>query len=332
MMLSRRHALGLLSALPVALARPAAARTRARIMMIPWRGETEVEQGFRRQLGEEGIDAELIVRNADQDLKRIQLFAAEAKAERPDLICVWGTPATLALVGPRGEADPERHVTDIPVVFTMVSAPVAARLVDSSRLSHRNVTGASHTVPVSDQMKAMLAYRPFSRAAIIYNPAEVSSVINVKELRDEASLRSVTLIEEPVPLVDGRPDAGALSGLVAGLAARDPQFLYLGPDSFIGGNSPAITAQALELGLPTFTATEYALKAGSALFGLISPYFVVGQLTARLAARILRDGADPGSIPVETLERFSLVIRMDIARRLGFFPPISLLDYAELAG
>jgi putative ABC transport system substrate-binding protein len=332
MMLSRRQTLGLLSTLPVALTRPASARTRARIMMILWRGETEVEQGFRRQLREEGIDAELIVRDAEQDLKRIPDFVTEAKAERPDLIYVWGTPATLALVGPRGEADPARHVTDIPVVFTMVSAPVAARLVDASRLSHRNVTGTSHTVPVSDQIKAMLAYRPFSRAAIIYNPAEISSVINVKELRDEANLRSVTLIEEPVPLVGGVPDPDALPALVAGLAARDPQFLYLGPDSFIGGNSPAITEQALKLGLPTFTATEYALKAGSALFGLISPYAVVGQLTARLAARILDAGAAPGSIPVETLERFSLVIRMDIARRLGFFPPIALLDYAELVG
>jgi putative ABC transport system substrate-binding protein len=332
MMLSRRQTLGLLSALPVAIPRPAIARARPRIMMILWRGETEVEQGFRRQLREEGIEAELIVRDAAQDLKRIPAFIAEAKADRPDLIYVWGTPTTLALVGPRGEADPARYVTDIPVVFTMVSAPVAVRLVDASRLSHRNLTGTSHTVPVSDQMKAMLAYRAFARAAVIYNPAEISSVINVKELREEASLRAVTLIEEPVPLVDGAPDASALASLVAGLAARDPQFLYLGPDSFIGGNSPAITAQALKLGLPTFTATEFALKAGTALFGLISPYVVVGQLTARLAARILKGGVPPGSIPVETLERFSLVIRMDIARRLAFYPPMSLLDYAELVG
>jgi putative ABC transport system substrate-binding protein len=251
---------------------------------------------------------------------------------RPDLIYVWGTPATLALVGKRGELDPARHVTDIPVVFTMVSSPVAARLVDLSLLSGRNITGTSHVVPVNDQLKAIRTYRKFSRLAVIYNPTEANSLINIGELREEALRMGFNLIEEPVPLADGKPNPAELPNLLTRLAAKDPQFLYLGPDSFIGANSEAITAMALELNLPTFSATEPPLRKAAALFGLVSRYDNLGRLTAYKALQILRDKKRPGEIPVETLKRFSLVIRMDIARRLSFYPPISMLDYAELVG
>lgn len=330
---SRRQALGLLAGIPaLALMPRARAASKPRIMMITWRGETPVEQGFRAQLREEGIDAQLIMRDAGQDVRKVAEFATEAKLSRPDLIYVWGTPATLALVGKRGEADPSRYVTDIPVLFTMVSSPVAVRLVDLSRLSGRNITGTSHVVPVADQLKAMRTYRKYSRLAVIYNPTEANSVININELREEAHLRSFTLIEEPVPLLDGKPNAAELPTLLARLAARDPQFLYLGPDSFIGANSSIITDLALELDLPTFSATEPPLRKANALFGLVSRYDNLGRLTAYKAAQILRDKRAPGSIPVETLKRFSLVIRMDIARRLDFYPPISMLDYAELVG
>lgn len=333
MIRARRKTLSLLVGLPaLAMLGPAHAASQFRIMMITWRGETPVEQGFRAQLLEEGIDAQLLVRDAGQDVNKVAEFAAEAKAIRPDLIYVWGTPATLALVGKRGESDLNRHITDIPVVFTMVSSPVAVRLVDLSRLSGRNITGTSHVVPVTDQLKAMRTYRKFSRLGVIYNPTEANSVININELRQEAQLRSFTLIEEPVPLADGKPNAAELPALLARLVAKDPQFLYLGPDSFIGANSSTITDIALKLDLPSFSATEPPLRKANALFGLVSRYDNLGKLTAYKAAQILRHKLPPGAIPVETLKRFSLVIRMDIARQLDFYPPMSMLDYAELVG
>ncbi|MEI7432160.1 MAG: ABC transporter substrate-binding protein [Betaproteobacteria bacterium] len=329
----RRQTLGMLAGMALLpVVGHAMAVSRFKIMMILWRGETEVEKGFREQLRVEGIDAELIVRNAGQDVKKIAGFVAEARQMHPDLVYVWGTPATVAAVGRRGEAKPGQHITDIPVVFTMVSAPVAVRLIDVSRLSGRNITGTSHVVPVVDQLKAIRTYRKFSRLGVIYNPAEANSVINIEELREEAQLQSFTLIEEPVPLLDGQPNAAELPAALARIAAKDPQFLYLGPDSFIGANSPLITQQAIELGLPTFSATEPALRKDRALFGLVSRYDNLGRLTAHKAAQILRDKKNAGAIPVETLTRFSLVIRMDVARRLSFYPPISMLDYAELIG
>lgn len=182
-----------------------------------------------------------------------------------------------------------------------------------------------------DQLKAMQTYRRFTRMAVIFTPTEVNSLLNVKALREEAERQALTLIEESVPIVGGMPVAAELPTLIARLVPRDPDYLYMGPDSFIGANAKVFTGKALEVGLPTFCSTEAPLRAGDGLFGLVSRYTSVGQLSAHKAVQILR-GVPPGQVPVETIARFSLMIRMDVARRLSFYPPLSLLDSAELIG
>ena len=71
------------------------------------------------------------------------------------------------------------------------------------------------------------------------------------------------------------------------------------------------------------------MQAG-ALSGLVSRYYAVGQFTAHKAEQILVGRQAPGSIPVETLQRFSYQIRMPAAKRLNLPPPLPMLSYAEL--
>lgn len=320
-----------------ALAAPAGARAAApagrpfRIYMILWRGETAVEQGFRAYLAARRINVEYIVRDAAQSVARVPEFIAEARRLKVDLVYTWGTPGTLAAVGRLGEADPARHLTDIPLVFTMVASPSAAGLVTPAGFSHRNVTGTSHVAPLSHQLRAMQAYRQFERLAVIYNPLEANSLAVLEELRSLASGAGFSLIEQPVPLDQaGRPRADALPHLVSQVSAREPQFLYLPPDSFIGGaNAGLITREALRHRLPTFTATEAPLRNAEALFGLVSRYDAVGRLTASKAEQIF-NGRVAGDLPVETLARFSYLLRMPVAHALDFYPPLGVLGYAEV--
>lgn len=41
-------------------------------------------------------------------------------------------------------------------------------------------------------------------------------------------------------------------------------------------------------------------------------------------------GKPPGRIPVETLKRFSLLVNMRVAHSLRMYPPIDMLNYAEV--
>jgi putative ABC transport system substrate-binding protein len=85
----------------------------------------------------------------------------------------------------------------------------------------------------------------------------------------------------------------------------------------------------MAVGLPTFASTEQLMETG-ALTGLISRYHAIGQFTAYKAEQILINKVPPSRIPVETLTRFTLQVRMDVAEQLKMPPPLPMFNYAEL--
>lgn len=302
------------------------------IYQILWRGETAVEKGFRNYLEEMRLPINWIIRNAEQDVNRVSGFLKEIRQLRPDLVYTWGTPPTLRLVGRYDEQDSERYLMDIPVVFTMVSSPESAGLVpEGGTTSGRNYTGASHIAPITSQLRAITQYRPFETLATLYNPLESNSVQTTALLRRQAEAEQFNLIERALPLDETRrPVADAIPELITELSASEPQFLYIGPDSFLAANAKLLTDSAIEHRLPTFSAAEALLRNGRALFGLVSRYENVGRLTARKAIEVLLNKQEPGRIPVETLSRFSLLLRMETARALDFYPPVEMMQYAEV--
>lgn len=330
-MIDRRRVLQ--AALAMVPASVIAAPRVPRIYMILFRGETGVEKGFRDYLREHGMAVELIVRDVAQDVSKVAALVREARTLRPDLIYTWGTPVTLAVAGRHDAIDPALHILDIPIVFTMVASPEGAGLVRTRTSSQRNLTGTSHVVPTAQQLSAMRAYRHFERLGVVYNPAEPNSQQVVRELRRELQRAAgrCTLVEYPVPLdQQGKPQAAALPGLVASLAADKVQMLYMGPDTFLAANRASFTEAALAHRLPVFSATELALRDGKALFGLVSGYENVGRLTAHKAIQILRRKSAPAAIPIEALARFSYLVNMSVAAQLQFYPPLKVINYAEL--
>jgi putative tryptophan/tyrosine transport system substrate-binding protein len=334
----RRHVLG---GGPALLALAAVGRPRAqmgrtferpfRVYMILHRGETEVEDGFMTYFRDRGIPVEYLIRSIERDRDRVPGFVAEARELRPDLVYLWGTPVTVGAVGEYDAVDPAQHLTDLPVVFTMVSSPDGSRVVEGFASSGRNVTGVTHNVPLEAQIRAMRAYRPLRRLAVIYTTDESNSVVNVSQLRRLAREMDFELIDQPVPRDSaGRPDPATLPELVAAVASREPQFLYIGPDNFVGVHRDLITQEGIRHRLPAFTATELEIRHSNAMIGLIASYFNVGRFTAYNAEQILVGGQDPKDIPIETLARFTYLIKMSVVHQLELYPPMSVLNYAEV--
>lgn len=301
------------------------------IYMIQWRGPTETDSGFIDYFRQEGIRAEFVVRNADRDPSAIPRFVAEIKATRPDLVYIWGGAAPPLVVGRYDAVDPQRHVTDIPVVTCMVADPVELGVVPSWASSGRNVTGTSHVAPLEVQVNAMKAYAPLRRLAVLINATELGPLVVVDKLRKLSKENGFELEEWRVPLdAAGKPRADALPEVIARIAATDPDFLYLGPDSFFGANVAAVTRAALDNKLAVFGSSEIYLTAGEALGGVVSRYYNMGQFCAYKAEQILVRGTPPAAIPFETLKRFSYIINIAAARQQDFYPPIQLLNMAEI--
>ncbi|MBY6265425.1 ABC transporter substrate-binding protein [Azospirillum sp. 412522] len=303
-----------------------------RITMVLGRGESDSEYGFKDHLARRGLTVDYTIRDTGGDVSRLPAIVEEIRNTRPDLVYSWGTPQTRGIAGPFGDADPRRHVTDIPVVFTFVTAPVDAGIVPELGRPGRNVTGTIHIAPIAVQLNTIQAYSPIRRLGVVYNPQERNSVYTVEGLRAETALRGLELVEEPVPLNDrGEPVAAAIPDALARVTQRGAEFLYIGPDTFIAShNRSTVAAEALRLRLPTFSATELIVRSDKALLALASNAYAIGRLTAVKAARILVDGASPSEIPVETLKRFSVIINMATVRALEHYPPIGLLNFAEI--
>jgi putative ABC transport system substrate-binding protein len=310
------------------LARPAAAQARPhRIMMMLFRGWEEACDGFRDHFAARRIPVELIVRSVDQDLGRVPALIAEARAIRPDLVYVWGTSLAIAVLGPWDAPDPQRHLTDFPVVFNIVTDPVGNRIVRSREAPGRPVTGTEYIAPVDVQMRAMARYRAFSRIATTFNPNERNSLSVVRQMH---AFLGGGVTELPVALDDnGRPDPTSIPGLVAAAKRADAEWLYIPPDTFLNDHRMLLTQSALREALPCFSASERFVLFAEGLAGLVSRYYSVGAFTGFKAEQILRGGRAPESIPVETLTRFSFLIRMETARRLAMYPPVGLLRVAE---
>ena len=128
----------------------------------------------------------------------------------------------------------------------------------------------------------------------------------------------------------GQPTADGVEELVAQLQAEGAQWLYLLPDTFLGSVYARVTPAALQAKLPCFGAAELAVRSGAALTGRVSRYYSGGQLGGAKAVEILVGGESPAAIPVERLKRFSLLVNMRVAHSLRLYPPIDMLNYAEV--
>jgi putative ABC transport system substrate-binding protein len=192
----------------------------------------------------------------------------------------------------------------------------------------RAVTGTIYVAPIDVQMRAVQAYRPFSRMATLYNPLEQSSSTAVEQLVALAKRDRFALQHEAVPLQDGQPMAEAIPEMVRRFKAEGAEWLYIPPDTFLNDQRNELTGTALEQRLPAFSATERFVTYSSGLAGLVCRYYNIGQFAGFKAEQIL-SGVPAGEIPIQTLTRFSLLIRMATAQRLDFYPPLSLLRYAE---
>jgi putative ABC transport system substrate-binding protein len=320
---------GALSALALA-PRAFAQGKRYRIYAVTWRGKTQVEIGMEDYFGKQGIAVEFIWRDAAQKVERLEGFAREIMELRPDLIYTWGTSATLGIVGAFDAANKQRYVNDIPLLFAMVADPVGAKVVPALRAQGRDVTGVFHVAPMAAQMETMRTYRKFTKVGMLYNVAEQNSVVTLRTLKQVAAAQRFEVVEATFDRdADGKPLATNIPEKMESLKRAGAQWLYLGPETYLLTQLDKIAAAALEQRLATFSATEAVLNTPApVLTGLVSSYYLIGQFAGFKAEQILARRSRARDIPIETLTRYSFIVRMDVAKKLDMLPAVALFNYA----
>lgn len=303
-----------------------------RIYMITWRGPTDVDRGFQSYLAERNIAVEYIMRDANKNPAILPQFVDEIRRMKPDLVFTWGTPPTLGIVGRYDDPNPQKFIRNIPVVFGLVADPVGVKIVPSLAAPAGNVTGVYHIASTEAILTAMKAYRPFNRLGILYNKAEQNMVAYVKSLRTDTAKQGIKLIERTFSLgADGKPTDEGVADILLDIRKNGAEWLLIGPDSYFSSIVDSVAPLVREARLPAFAAVEAAVMAPEGILaGLVCKYYSVGQFAGYKAEQILLGKKPPAGIPVETLKRFSYVVRIGVAKDLHFYPPVSMFNYAEL--
>lgn len=273
-------------------------------------GFVQALQDARYTLGQ---DIVLEYHNAQGDFVVSRNIAEKFVQDQVDLIFAIAT----------GPVQAAASLTEtIPIVFAGVRDPVGAGVVDSFERPGGNITGTSHWTPVSEQIKLVQEIMPgVRRIGVIYNAGELNSVIQVEEARQWAAARGLTLVERTVVSTnDVRQAAESLAGSV--------DVIFLPTDNTVVAALESILLVAERFRIPVI-----ASDIASAQRGVAAAYGVdevkLGRQAGEMALRILFEGADPATTPVETQRVLDLAVNEEAARRMGLTIPPEVVERAQ---
>lgn len=299
------------------------------VVIVTPRGETAMERVFMEELRRRiGPVRFTLVKSDVANAAEMKTLPERIRKEKPALIYSWGTPTTVGIAGTYDAP----KIDDIPIVFAVVADPLRARLVKDLQKPGRNITGTSHLAPLAVQLTAMREYKPFKTLGVVYNPKEANTKFMLEDLAAEAKKNGIELVIEAVGMNEmGEPDAKTLAPKIRLVKDRGAEWLYLGPDTFVGFTNRQVTTDAsLAVKLPAFTANESAIRDANSLFGLFSPVENMARFIAFKASQILSQEKPVADIPIETLQRFSVLVNLCAAKALKIYPPLGLLNYADV--
>ncbi len=283
------------------------------IAMITWRNETPAEQGFKAYLAKSPYSITYHMYNAEQDTNKLEDIITILLQTPPDLIYVFGTTATRQVMS---------QIKDIPIVFNVVTRPVKAGIIDSWEHSGNNTTGVSSMVPLNSQLKALKKVVDYKILAVMYNPLEPNSCIQIELLHRLSTQMNFEI--KAFPITHSSDVDRAISSMENHFHA-----IYFPSDSRIISLGKKIMQQVNSLKIPSFAAVESMVLDDDALMGLVPDYYDLGTLAALKAIKIF-NGEKPKNIPCSTLNYFRILINMKTAEKIGVQIPTSLLIISDV--
>ncbi len=268
-------------------------------------------EGFKDALADAGLDVTYYEQNAQGDQPTAISIASGFAAADHDLVLAIATPTAQAAA---------QAITDIPLLFTAVTEPEGAGLVDSWEAPGGNVTGTSDLNPVGDQLSLITELAPdVETIGIVYSSGEVNSEIQVELAREAATELGVEI--EVATVTNSSEVQQAADSL-------DVDAFYMPTDNTVVAAFESLLQVAESKSVPLVTADGESVGRGAiATYGV--DYHKLGYQTGQMAVRILEEGADPGEMAVETFDDLLLIVNPAAAERMGVEVPADMLERAD---
>lgn len=272
--------------------------------------------GFVQGLAEEGFiegeNLKIDFQNAQGDQANSDLMAKTMVTSKVDLLAGIATPAAMS-------AYSAARNTKIPLVFTAISDPVGAGLVQSIEQPGGNVTGTADVLPLEKQVEMIRAFLPDADTiGVIYTTSEPNSVSQLETLKEVAKNQDFEILSV------GVTSPSEVASAAATVVAQGADCINNFTDNNVVNNLSSVLKAANDGGIPVFGSEIEQVKNGCLAAESID-YVALGKQTGRMAGRVLK-GEDAANMAVEQVKESTPVYNKKVCDALGLTVPQAYQD------
>lgn len=276
----------------------------------------DAREGFIKGLEELGVEAEIVYQNAQGDIPTSLSIAQKFVSDKVDLIYAIATPAAQSS---------KQATSEIPILFSAVTDPVASELISSMESPGGNVTGTSDATPMKEQLSMFKKLDPsISKIGILFNTSESNSEIQVAQAKELAGELGLEIVEMGIANINDIPQA--MDSLI-----KDIDGFYAITDNMVA-SAIAVVAEKLNSNGIISVGAEGSFVEGGLLVTDGVSYFELGRQTAKMAKAILIDGKSPSEVPAEKSIGTTSVFNKSTMEALGVDPSNEVFEGATEVG
>ncbi len=270
-------------------------------------------EGFVDELAKqgyvEGKNIEIDLQNAQGEQRNLKTISQQL-AESSDVVLAIATPSAQSLAN---------TTQTTPVIFSAVTDPVSAKLVESREHPGGNVTGTSDqsSDAISTQINLIKKVLPKAKTiGILYTQSESNSVVQKDEAKRLLEEKGFTVVEKTI--LDSNNVKAAAESLMA-----EVDMVFVPTDNIISSTMETVKQVSIKHKVPVFGGSTEMIAVGG-LYNYGTNYEELGRQTARMLIRVLK-GEKPENIAVELPEKLELHTNQEMADALG-------IDISKLEG
>ncbi|EHQ91275.1 ABC-type uncharacterized transport system, periplasmic component [Desulfosporosinus youngiae DSM 17734] len=285
-------------------------------------GRLEKFEGLKDELKnlnyEEGKDVVYEVMTAPNDYTEMDQLAEKLVSKKFNVLVASGEGETRSLAKTVAKLnDPP------PIIFMGTLSPIAIGLVENEVFPETNVTGLNnyHYELISKRLDLLKRLIPQveevavlgDQRTIYFQDSQPGLSQTAQALNIRYKMYDITN-EQDIP------------GIVDEISKNSHAILIM-PGSFLETHTEEIASYALLKGVPVFGVYPSDIERGCiASYG--TSYYNQGAQTAHMVHKIII-GYSPKSIPVETAEKLSFKVNLEVARKLGISLEEAYLGFAD---
>lgn len=252
---------------------------------------------------EEGKNLKVDYQNAQTDTGTASTISDSFVSDKVNMICAIATPSAASAYN-------SCMNSDIPVVYTAVSDPVAAGLANKDGSGVGNITGSSDVLPVEEQLKMIRKMLPNAKKiGILYTTSEANSCSTIAEYKKLADKYNFEIVDS------GINTAADIELAATNLVSKVDCLCNL-TDNTVVSALQTVLDKANTAKIPVFGSEIEQVKSGCvASMGI--DYYKLGVETGEMAAKILKGEATAKATPFIKASSAELYVNTAAADKVG---------------